>query len=80
MTLEEELAKRKSFLEMRERFEEARCTGITLPNEVRLSHYQAVMGIIANLMPLFASDAPSSGAWPLVPSIGQGFARDGSGP
>ena len=49
MTLEEELAKQKSFLEMREQFEEARRKGITLPNEVRLPHYQEVMGIMADL-------------------------------
>ncbi|MCG8423435.1 MAG: DUF4157 domain-containing protein [Proteobacteria bacterium] len=49
MTLEEEYAKRDRFLEMRERFEAARRTGIPLPNEVRLPHYQEVMGIVADL-------------------------------
>ncbi len=47
MTLKEELAKRKRYLEMRAYFAEAERTGTPVPNEVKFPHYREVMKLLA---------------------------------
>ncbi len=47
MTLKEELAKRKRYLEMRAYFAEAERTGTPIPNEVKFPHYYEVTKLLA---------------------------------